>query len=113
MRVIYKGNIYKCNIYQVFGVCHIQKRQRKRKHKRKEKAAKRESLREKEDIQERELCEQKKIERREQSIATFKRIISVCKGKENNEIFFSRETYTRGFIIVFGGLKLGMNLIIL
>ena len=37
-------------------------------------------------------------------------IISMCEGKENNEIFFSRETYTRGFIIVFGGSEVRYEL---
>ena len=32
----------------------------------------------------------------------FREIISACKRKENNVIFFSYETYTRWFIIIFG-----------
>ena len=37
--------------------------------------------------------------------------VSVCKSKENKEIFFSREIYTKEDIIVFGvDLKLGINL---
>ena len=42
---------------------------------RKKRAAKREPLREKEDRQEREPCVEKKIKRREQSVATFEKDI--------------------------------------
>jgi len=34
----------------------------------------------------------------------------VCESKENKEIFFGRETYTRGFIIVFGGSQIRSKL---
>ena len=40
---------------------------------RKKRAAKRKPLREKEDSQERELCMEKKIKRREQSVAAFEK----------------------------------------
>ena len=45
---------------------------------------------------------EKKIKRRERSVAALREIISVCESKETREIFFSCETYTRGFTIVYG-----------
>ena len=44
-----------------------------RTRKKRESVAKREPLREKEDNQERELCVEKKIKRREQSVAAFEK----------------------------------------
>ena len=75
-------------------------------HERKKKKKKREQPRgsrlEKEDSQERELCVEKKIKRREQSVAPLRKIISVCvcESKEKQEsFFFSRETYIRIIVI--------------
>lgn len=52
----------------------------------------------------------KNLERSEQSVSAFERN-NLCKSKENNEIFFSCETYTREFIIEFGGSQVRYKLV--
>ena len=59
-------------------------------HERKKKKKKRGSRLEKEDSQERKLCVEKKIKRREQSVAPLRKIISVCvceRAKKNKRVF--------------------------